>query len=420
MRSGSRFSLSVLGIVGAAALAGVMGAACSATGRGSEFDGSTESGAGGTGNGSAGNGGNGGDGGGFIPAGAGGGNQGAGGGDSCAATKNKAEQVPLDMFIMLDRSSSMDDSNSPTKWQSATNALKSFVAQPAATGIGVGIQYFPLDSGLMCSPIPFCATDADCGPAGCGPCFLGICTGSAGDSCNPGDYAKPSVPIAPLPAVGTTIVSSINAQSPAGSSTPTTPALQGAVDYAKQWALQNPSHTVIAVLATDGDPTGCSTNSVDSVKSVASAAANGVPSIKTFVIGVGSQLTALNGIAAAGGTISAFLIDTNQNAADQFLQAMNEIRGAALSCSYLIPQPPAGEDIDYNAINVEYTPESGISIIVPQVKSAAECPAAGLAWYYDNPGSPQQIVFCDATCTQIAQDAKAEVDILVGCATIVK
>jgi len=418
MRNGWSSS-GVSSVVCAAALFGALIAACSATGGNTDF-GDTRGNGSGAGN-PGGNGGNGGDAGGFIPAGAGGsGNAGSGGNDSCAATKNKAEQVPLDMYIMFDQSSSMKDNS---KWTSTTAALKAFVEQPAAAGIGVGIQYFPQASGVACTAT-FCATDADCGPAVCGPCMpaapgipFAICSGFGGDSCKPSDYAVPDVPIAPLPAVGTTIINSINSHSASGSSTPTGPALQGAVDYAKQWAISNPTHTTVVVLASDGEPTGC-TGSITSVDAAA-AAFNGVPSIKTFVIGVG-DIASLNSVAAAGGTGSAIIVDGSQNATEEFLQAMNEIRGAALSCSYLIPQPPPGDDIDYNAINVEFTPESGIPILIPQVQNAAACPAAGLAWYYDIPGAPKQIIFCDATCTQVASDTKAVVDVLVGCATIVK
>ncbi|MDI1447428.1 vWA domain-containing protein [Polyangium sp. 6x1] len=417
MRNGW-ISSGVSRVVCAAALSGAWIAACSATGGDTEFgDSSSENGSG------AGNpGGQGGDGGGFILVGSGGnGNAGQGGGDSCAATKNKAEQVPLDMYIMFDQSGSMSDNS---KWSQTKAALKAFVEQPAAAGIGVGIQYFPLSSGVTCTAT-FCASDADCGPALCGPCMpaapgfpFAICSGFGGDSCVAADYAKPDVPIAPLPAVGTTLINSMNAHSPGGG-TPTEPALQGAVDYTRQWALTNPTHTSIVVLATDGNPEGCG-SSVDGVKAVAASAFASVPSIRTFVIGVGDLAANLDGIAAAGGTGSAFIVSVAPDATEKFLQAMNEIRGAALSCSYLIPQPPPGEDIDYDRINVEYTPESGISVIIPQVKSKADCPAAGLAWYYDVPAAPKQIIFCDSTCSQVAKDTKAEIDVLVGCATIVK
>jgi hypothetical protein len=344
-----------------------------------------------------------------------------GAGGSCAATSNKAEQVPLDMYVMFDQSGSMTTSTgNGTRWAAVTGAFKSFLEQPSAAGIGVGIQYFPLANGGgggMCPAT--CASDADCAPCA-GVCFpfFGCIPGGDSDSCVATDYAKPDVEIAPLPGVAPAIVQSLDSHSPSGG-TPTYAALDGVILHAKEWATAHPDHVVIAVLATDGEPSSCDTNQ-NNINNLAANGVNGVPKVPTYVIGVGQELAALNGIAQAGGTGQAFLVDSNQNASEQFLQAMNEIRGAALACSYLIPQPPQGEEIDYNAINVQYTADGAMPVIIPQVKSKADCPPDGLAWFYDEPAGPKQIILCDASCASISQDAKAKLDVLVGCATIVK
>ncbi len=44
----------------------------------------------------------------------------------------------------------------------------------------------------------------------------------------------------------------------------------------------------------------------------------------------------------AGGTGSAFIVDTSMNVSQQFLAALNKIRGAALGCQYKIPVPQGG------------------------------------------------------------------------------
>jgi hypothetical protein len=337
---------------------------------------------------------------------------------SCAAESKKAEQLPLDMYIMLDQSGSMTDSVSGggTKWDAVTGAFKTFVNQPGTAGIGVGIQYFPLiPGGQSCSPT--CATDADCGAFG--PCFIGICFGcatSSSDSCVSADYATPDVEIAALPGVAGAFINSINTHSPK-TNTPTSAALQGAIDHAKAWGLKNPDHVVIDVLATDGDPTECDTD-LNNINAIAAAGVSGMPKVLTFVIGVGTSLTALNGTAAAGGTGQAFIVDTNQNVNQQFLDALNKIRGAALSCNYLIPVPTKGNP-DFNSVNVQYTPGGGGAVVVlPKVKDKASCPGNGDAWYYDNNTTPKEIRLCDATCTKIAADAQGQIDILLGCATI--
>jgi hypothetical protein len=401
-----------------------MFAACSATGGRSQFtsggEGSGgEGGSGADGSGSSGPG-SGGEGGSLFPSGPGA----TGAGESCAATSNKAEQVPLDMYVMFDQSGSMTTSvGNSTRWKAVTGAFKSFIEQPSAAGIGIGVQYFPLSNGAGGVCPASCASDADCAPCG-GTCvsilFNKKCApGSAEDSCIAADYATPDVEIAPLPGVAPAIAQSLDNHSPSGL-TPTYAALDGTIIHAKEWAVAHPDHVVIAVLATDGQPSSCTKKDIKQISDLAAAGTNGAPKILTYVIGVGKELANLNGIAQAGGTGQAFLVDSKQNTADQFLQAMNEIRGAALSCSYLIPQPPAGEKIDYNAINVRYTPDGGMPTIIPQVKSKAECPPNGLAWFYDEPAAPKQIILCDASCGTISQDVKAKLDILVGCATVVK
>ncbi len=385
--------------------------ACSAAGG----DNSTEGAGAGK---SSGNGGAGGDGGGFFGV---GGNSSGSVGGSCAATVNKAEQVPLGLYLMIDKSGSMGEEGG-VKWTAVTTAIKNFVDQPSAAGIGVGLQYFPLSSGVVCGT--FCNTNADCGPAQCGPCMVtlpglpGACSGAGGDSCDIGLYAKPAVVISPLPQIAGVIKSSLNNTSPTGG-TPTSAALQGAIDYTKQWMTVNPNNVGVVIFATDGEPKSCQTD-LSVINGIAKAGLDGVPSVKTFVIGVGDLAAALDGIANAGGTGKSFLVDTNQNASDQFLQAMNAIRGAALSCAYLIPPPPPNEELDYGAINVQYTPEGGMATLIPQVPYLAACPADGLAWYYDNSKPPKQILLCPSACNTISGDLKGQVDVLVGCKTVIK
>jgi hypothetical protein len=397
--------------------------ACSATGDQHTFTESNGSGGNGNGPGSA-NGGSGPGVGGAFAAGTAGSGSGTGVGGSCASTSSKAQQIPLDMFIMLDQSGSMSDpAGNGTKWDATTQALTAFVQQPNLAGISVGIQYFGLPAGGMACGT-FCAVDADCGSAACGPCFPGggfpgsICMGATGgDSCNAADYAKAEVEIAPLPGVAQQIITSISGHSPS-TGTPTSAALDGAIIHAKDWENAHPGHVTIVVFATDGDPGACDTN-LANINAIAAAGANGNPKILTFVIGVGPSLNALNGIASAGGTGQAYLVDTNANAQQQFLDAMNDIRGAALACSYVIPVPTMGT-ADFNSVNVQYTPGGGgMPEIIPKVGSKAQCPPGGKAWYYDNNATPTQIILCDDTCAQVSADKDGQIDILLGCQTVV-
>src|SRR5262249_32794124 len=141
---------------------------------------------------------------------------------ACAAETQQADSVPLDLFIMLDQSGSMDDmvQGGGTKWTATTTALNGFFNNPMNASLGVGIQYFALPASQGCPAS--CSSNSDCGNLGL--CFLSmcvICNVGGGDSCNISDYAKAEVPIAPLnPAQAMALSNSINGHSPA-TGTPT-------------------------------------------------------------------------------------------------------------------------------------------------------------------------------------------------------
>ncbi|MGE5182308.1 MAG: hypothetical protein ACM31C_09615 [Acidobacteriota bacterium] len=333
-----------------------------------------------------------------------------------------ATEVPLDLYIMLDQSGSMSDtvSGGGTKWSAVTGALDAFINQPNLTGISAGIQYFALASGGgTCSTLS-CNTTADCGASACGPCIANVCTGAigmagGGDSCTASDYAKAEVEIAAFPGVAGQIHSSMGGHSPT-TGTPTSAALQGAIDHASAWAHAHSPDAVAVVFATDGDPSECDTN-LTNIDAIAAAGYAGTPKIPTFVIGVGSSLTNLNGIAAAGGTQQAFLVDTNANVNAQFLAAMNAIRNSA-TCTYTIPLPQSGTP-NYQEVNVVFTPNGGTPLTIPNVPDKASCPATGDGWYYDNNAAPSSIILCETTCGTVQADASGTVGITLGCATVI-
>ena len=309
------------------------------------------------------------------------------GGSACASDTVTAQNIPLDIYLMLDQSLSMADAS---KWPSVTSALASFVGQPNLDGMSVGLGYFAVPSSTF------------------------------GDSCNPSDYATPSVEIAPLPGVATAITSSMAMHGPS-TATPTVQALEGAIQHAQSWASTHAGDAVVVVLATDGVPEDlCTPEDVPSVESVATMGRMTSPGVRTFVIGVGSELSSLDGIAAAGGTGSAYLVDTSANAGQQFLAALDAIRGNALGCTYQIPLPASGTP-DYQAVNVVYTPGGGgMAQTVPYVGGQAQCPATGNGWYYDNAASPTQIILCQATCQAVEADTTGSVAIELGCATVIQ
>jgi hypothetical protein len=315
---------------------------------------------------------------------------------ACAFSTQMGQQQALNAYMMLDYSASMQMQG---KWTGVSSAINSFVQQ-APSGISVGLQYFALpapDSGL-----------------------LGLIPG-LGDSCDPAVYAQPDIEIAPLPGVASQITASLAAHTNPNTATPTASALQGAIDHATTWAMAHPADATIVILATDGDPSECpvanSTASLLSqVETIAAAGVAATPKILTFVIGVGTETANLDGIAQAGGTNSAFIVDTSMNVSTQFLTALNKIRGAALGCQYKIPVPDSGT-VNTKEVNVQFTATGGKPELVPQVASMSQCPTSSNGWYYDNPTNPTEILLCSTACGSVSTGGT--VNVLTGCQTVV-
>lgn len=345
---------------------------------------------------------------------------------ACAETKAEVVRLPVDLYIVQDRSGSMNQMN---KWTGVKNALTSFVQAPETAGISVGLGFFPRPAAtrtacMSCTNAQ--ATQACFQMCGCttincpmrngavvtaGPCR---CT-DPDESCSKADYVPAAVGIEALPAVGPKIVAALNSTMVSGG-TPTLPALEGAVQFAKEW-LAGKNRRMALALATDGQPTICPGNTVPNIANVAKAAlADGIP---TFVIGVGPNLANLNAMAVAGGTTKAFLIE-GADVQKLFLDALKEITGQAnrLSCSYGVPAPPLGQTLDPKKVNVRFTggePPKDLYII--QVGDKGSCGAQG-GWYYDDPAAPKSITLCDSSCQMVNQaGAKAEIAVLFGCAS---
>jgi hypothetical protein len=185
---------------------------------------------------------------------------------------------------------------------------------------------------------------------------------------------------------------------------------------------------VAVVLATDGFPTECSPQDIPGVAALAQTAFAGTPSISTFVIGVftaAEQMDAttnLNAIASAGGTKSAFVINTSQNVTQGFVAALNSIRSMGLACQYEVPVPPADGGVpDYFAVNVEFTSGSKQTVTIGNVHDKASCSPTQGGWYYDvdpqTGATPQTINICPTSCSQLQGDPAGAVNILLGCNT---
>ncbi len=445
----------------------------------------------------------------------------------CGGDDFDAELLPLDLYVMLDSSGSMlDEANDTTKWQAIQSALERFLGDPASAGIGIGLQFFPLespdapetcqsnadcgtfgpclqkfcqgagpgfywcDSNAECittdnvdlgpcvpltycwsllttaNPVPaLCHDDADCGlPDDCvtfnecsentnyacrevgatcrtstdeefGTCqrFDPISQCAHTTDCRAPTYATPAAEIAALPAAAPALGDVIMAKEPDGN-TPTAPALEGAIAHARAWATAHPEHKVAVLLATDGLPTECiadpagDPSGITGVAAVAAAGVTSSPSISTFVIGVFSPQDLadgaednLNQIAMAGGSDQAFIVETNRDVEQDFLEALDEIRGMRLPCEFQIPKGN-GNSPAFDQVNVIYSARGDQTYLYYWPSEAACDPDTG-GWYYDvdpTAGIPTKIIACPASCTEFQGAADAKVSIRLGCATVVK
>ncbi|MBS2020161.1 MAG: VWA domain-containing protein [Deltaproteobacteria bacterium] len=295
--------------------------------------------------------------------------------EKCATNSASAEAVAVYLVFQYDKSGSMGDDG---KWNACKAATKAFFSSADSKGISASLTFFP----------------------------------TGGDICTTTQYENPAVPITalPSPVFGT----ALDGQSPNGS-TPTRPALEGAITYAKSVAAGKGGARidgkVAIVFVTDGVPQGCNNNSIASTKALAASVAATIP---TYVIGVGGALGSLDEIAVGGGTKKALIVNTGDPSKTQaeLLAAINTIKNSALSCEYKIPAPPTGQAFDRAKVNVQYAPAG----LVPATVGYNPTCAGGTGWKYDNETNPTRILFCDATCDQV-KTRPGKVDIVFGCAT---
>jgi len=254
--------------------------------------------------------------------------------------------------------------------------------------------------------------------------------------CRPATYATPAAEIAELPGSEAALARAINAAKPEeGGLTPTGPAIAGAIQQVKAWAEAHPDRQVVAVLATDGLPTLQAQGQlcepvtviedIDAVVNLAGRGRAGVPSVSTFVIGVvgaddAGATEILDAIASAGGTTEAFIVDTQGDVQMQFQDALNEIRASGLSCELAVPQAEAGQAVDYDKVNVDFTGENGVVNELLNVTDAGGC-GEGDGWYYNvsdtSKETPTRIKVCPSTCVQFQATDAGSVKIVLNCAT---
>jgi hypothetical protein len=314
---------------------------------------------------------------------------------SCVSAAFAPTPRSLAIEVLMDQSTSMSDPvpSGGTKWDAVSGAIKSFVQSSSSAGVMMAIQYFGLPTSV-------------------------VTTGGIVDSCNVADYARADVDFSELPQNGSAFLASLRTHGPS-TTTPTQPALQGVIEHARQWGASHPDQVPAVILATDGEPYDCK-SSVGGTEAIAAQGAAGTPRILTFVIGIGDQGAALDGIASAGGTDHAFYIDTQGSVGDEFLAALDAVRGSPrLACTFAIPQPEAGA-VDLTSVNVTLGSHGSAtdSHVIGNVAGPSSCTASAAGWYFQPQDNPTSIQLCPATCNAIAQEGSAaSLQIALGCKT---
>lgn len=311
-------------------------------------------------------------------------------GDICAGQTATVAQLPFDMFIMLDQSLSMNEkltsASTTTRWQAVTKAITDFLSSPDVSQLGVGIGYFGLPK-----------------------------AGAAGQtSCDVADYAKPAVEIGPLsdPAVVMALTASIAAHQPS-STTPTAPALGGALQHAKEWAMAHPTRPTIVVFATDGVPSDCDPLSQDTISAMyVKPASTTDPKVRTFVIGAGSggSISVLKSFAQSGGTGAPVIVQDSPDTTKQITDALLRISHTNVSCSYDLALPDGG-DIDPLRVNVRLTEAGKAPVLLGYVGAGKTCPAGG-GFSYDNSQHPTKVFLCESTCSSLFNGS---IEVVLGC-----
>jgi hypothetical protein len=331
---------------------------------------------------------------------------------ACGIGTAEATLRPVRILVMFDRSTSMLPSmigsiTKPDRWASATSALRQFLSDPSAAGLGVALRFFPHDL-----PATGCTQEV-CDTAACAEVLVDIGTLTAESA--PADAHEAAL----LAAIDESIP--VRTEPVQLGGTPTSVALGGATQWASADQAAHPESRTVILFVTDGAPAGCD----ERIAFIAGLAEEALEAsgVVTFAVGLldeegeGLNDDFMNQIAEAGGTEAAFFIQDGPDSAQNLLAVLNEIRGRALPCDFPMPEATrTGEAIDPRLVNVTYTAGDGAETRFTKVLGGADACNASVSWYYDDEEAPSRIMLCPAACGAVATDPDARFEILVGCA----
>ncbi len=320
---------------------------------------------------------------------------------ACATGTASAKLSGVNMFVMFDRSSSMNqaaNNQGATRWELTSSALSAFFATPEAGGLQLALRFFPHDEPVAGCNQRGCRLDA------CATPLVGLGALTAAPA--PGDAHEQA------------LITATQSSAPgmAGQGTPISAALGGALQWAAAQRASSPDQNSVVVLVTDGEANGCD----DDIDDIAALAADALAAndIRTYAIGLtGSQERDMDRIAQAGGTREGIFVADGANTEQELLDALGAIRGEVLSCDFAMPEPKDGDTINPGQINVNFTAGSGQKTTLRQVANEQSCQGPE-GWYYDDSRNPTRIFLCPETCSAVTADPMAGLQILLGCDTV--
>jgi hypothetical protein len=382
---------------------------------------------------------------------------------ACATGEYKAQQQPAAMLVLLQRSGSMSQNN---KWTFAAQAIVAALDQPVFDTMTIGLMAAPNSE----VGAPQCLINASLGS---------VTTVACGVPAFPQVDLKPAGTLKSTDSTGVRhdIKSWLTTNAPdlsAGEGNPLYSAIQSGIGALQGW--QGPGKRILFVV-TDGaisctsvstrtsnafnDGNGCPDweNPNNIVSLVNQANTSSTTPVDTFIVGVPGADTydstgvnyppyhmraALSDIAYAGSpanvpancthtnpfhptnssdktvdpdpTTSCHFDMTQNYSSTQVANAIAAVRGKILGCIFELPQPEGGT-VDPNQVNVSYSTGGGpANDLFKRATPSEDCSTTG-CWDYTADG---KVELFGKACDDVMSSTDADVEITVGCQTIVK
>jgi hypothetical protein len=327
---------------------------------------------------------------------------------ACVAEPVPALPIPLDMYLILDRSGTMSPDckigeKTNSRWCHAINAVSGFFNAPTSNGLGVALGFSPHGT---CTYTDAAHTTQNC------------CTIESA-CCGGDDDVMPEVALGELPQQYAALSAKLNEQIPNGTTSPIEAALKGLTRYTA--ANKRADRQMIGVIVTDGKPNGCNP-SVPYLAGILSnhrAATGGL----TFVIGMsGANYAVLEQLAVAGGaaphsthcasgTTSCTYYDVGDGNPEAFVDALQQIQRSIIGCRFTMPTADGGL-VDPNTIAIEWSSATNdVPLRLHHFASPGEC---GEGWY-TAPNNPAEFALCPSTCSLLQGQLSVRIDVLAEC-----